>query len=235
MSQTPEGAIKCAATRIGMTLEEYKEMQAQGLKRCTKCKIWRLVDEFNCDLSRFDGRHAKCQRCARVVVKRTTKGRISTFKGHHHTEAAKQALSKANKGKRPRLGIRHAEESRRKMSETWRRIAKRGPDHPNWKGGRTELERLRATVEYADWRMAVFSRDNYTCQICGDNRGGNLQAHHLKSFSRYVELRFEVSNGQTLCRECHEKVHLKKIPSRYDLKRRRKHRDFELTKQTSVL
>ena len=32
-------------------------------------------------------------------------------------------------------------------------------------------------------------------------------AHHLKTFKDYPELRFDVDNGQTLCRSGHKKVH----------------------------
>ncbi len=59
---------------------------------------------------------------------------------------------------------------------------------------------------YVDWRKAVFERDKYTCQQCYQ-RGGRLQAHHLSSWSKYPDLRYEVSNGLTLCRDCHAKVH----------------------------
>lgn len=31
-----------------------------------------------------------------------------------------------------------------------------------------------------DWRKKVFLKDNFTCKVCGDNRGGNLEAHHIK-------------------------------------------------------
>lgn len=82
----------------------------------------------------------------------------------------------------------------------------KGSKHPNWKGGKTtEKARIRYSPEYKNWRKAVFNRDDYTCQDCGI-RGTELQAHHIKSFAYFPELRFEISNGATLCVSCHKKT-----------------------------
>lgn len=64
----------------------------------------------------------------------------------------------------------------------------------------------RATKEYKEWREAVFKRDNYTCQMCGQH-GGKLNAHHIERYSKCVERRTDVSNGVTLCERCHRLLH----------------------------
>lgn len=75
-----------------------------------------------------------------------------------------------------------------------------------WKGGITPINlKVRNSIIYKNWRKSVFERDNYTCQECRDV-GGILNADHIKPFSLYPELRFELSNGRTLCIKCHRKT-----------------------------
>lgn len=58
-----------------------------------------------------------------------------------------------------------------------------------------------------EWRKKVFDRDNYTCQMCPTpKRGVKLHADHIKPFTFYPELRFDVNNGRTLCIPCHKKT-----------------------------
>lgn len=82
----------------------------------------------------------------------------------------------------------------------------RGSNNPNWKGGFFLERRPRESIEYKEWRNQVYERDNYTCQVC-NVKGGKLVAHHIKSWSKYPDLRYEKSNGLTLCEECHKKTH----------------------------
>jgi 5-methylcytosine-specific restriction endonuclease McrA len=67
-----------------------------------------------------------------------------------------------------------------------------------------------ATVEYIAWRTAVFTRDKWTCRMCGKTTstiGGKekrwMQADHIMPWAWYPHLRYEVSNGRTLCLQCH--------------------------------
>lgn len=94
-------------------------------------------------------------------------------------------------------------------SPEWRRHCserQKGEKSHRWKGGLTAKRILiRNSAEYKNWRAYVFQRDRHTCQNCGI-RGGELQAHHIKAFAFFPELRFEISNGQTLCGPCHKKT-----------------------------
>lgn len=56
------------------------------------------------------------------------------------------------------------------------------------------------------WRLFVFSRDDYTCQVCGE-RGGDLEAHHLESYADNKKARLDPENGVTLCKKCHREFH----------------------------
>jgi hypothetical protein len=84
-----------------------------------------------------------------------------------------------------------------------------GPDHPRWRGGKGP-DSWRHSPKGRQWRTRVYKRDNYTCQICGAHPQ-RPHAHHIRSAKRYPKLRYEISNGITLCEQCHARVHLGEI------------------------
>jgi hypothetical protein len=57
------GVIKIAAKRAGLSLEEYQDRIDRGLKRCTFCEEWKLLELFDTDNSRGDGKTAGCSEC----------------------------------------------------------------------------------------------------------------------------------------------------------------------------
>jgi len=157
------------------------------------------------------------------------KGRKSPLLGTHRSEEIKQKMSEANKGKH------HSEESKRKMSEAHKGKPcfgglNKGSKHPNWKGGITPiLQLIKNSSKYRQWRMDCFIRDNFTCQNCKDNSGGNLEVHHKKSFKKLMEEvknylplfdlyqgamlynpLWDISNGITLCNKCHKNMRFHK-------------------------
>lgn len=123
-------------------------------------------------------------------------------------QGLKNILEARNKTKGiPRLWSRfkRSKETRLKMS---------GDKHWNWKGGiYPKNESIRHSLEYKDWRNKIFNRDGYKCQMIKsatcDKSDTKLQAHHIKPFRSYPELRFDLNNGITLCEKCHNKLKYK--------------------------
>lgn len=172
----------------------------------------------------------RCRACANL-------GSLNPAYGKHHkgfwlgkklpprSEATKKKIGNSNKGK-PNFfkGKQRTEENRNKL---------RGENCHLWKGGITPLAiAIRGMAESVSWRNQIFKRDGYRCQSCGDDKGGNLEAHHIKAFaflfreflSQYSQFSpiddketlvrlaisytpfWDINNGKTLCDDCHNKV-----------------------------
>ena len=100
----------------------------------------------------------------------------------------------------------------KKHYSKWQEKNTCGTASPVWKGQTSKNNLLRMRKKYKIWRDKVFKRDKYTCQRCGEhseiNQGSvHLSAHHKKSFAENPSLRYKLSNGITLCRKCHSKIH----------------------------
>lgn len=170
--------------------------------------------------------------------------------GIKHTEETKRKISEAILKRKKRLGYINSPETRKKLSninlgkslseKTKQKIreallgrkysedfkekcgksklgknnsmyGRTGSTAPNWKGGITPKHRLiRESLEYRNWREAVFERDRYECQkencnFCHNNGRVELNAHHIKKFSDFPEERFNLDNGITYCKKYHLK------------------------------
>lgn len=79
-----------------------------------------------------------------------------------------------------------------------------GDKNWQWAGGISKSHKVSwGSAIHKAWRKAVFERDEYTCQICF-KRGAELQADHIKCFAHHPDIRYELSNGRTLCKSCHK-------------------------------
>ena len=84
-----------------------------------------------------------------------------------------------------------------------------GEKNYRWKGGITpEIRKIRNSTEYKEWRLKVFQRDRFTCVMCQYRscKSRDIAADHIKPFSLFPELRFDVNNGRTLCVACHRSL-----------------------------
>ena len=171
--------------------------------------------------SAFKGRHHSEDAKQKLREKQKAWQSTHIFR---HTDETKKRISEAHKGKvfsvEHKRNIGKSKQGkpswskgkklgqlplvvRQKMSEV-----RKGEKNPAWRGGISSKHTLlRESIEGRLWKEAVFKRDAWTCQKCKDKKGGNLNAHHIRPFSKFPELRFVVDNGITLCKKCHKKEH----------------------------
>ncbi len=125
---------------------------------------------------------------------KNTKGvMVAWNKGISPSKETREKIRSAN------LGKKYSFETKLKHRNRWL-----GEKNPNYVDGMSKYtDRQYNDIIWKMWREAVFVRDNWTCQKCGV-RGGRLEPHHIKAWSQFPELRFDLSNGQTLCKECHK-------------------------------
>lgn len=153
--------------------------------------------------------------CSRACANAHKRGGIGTRTGTTQSDEAKAKMRKSKLDLYASRGYAHSPDTIAKISATCKssgcgkwaagvpKPSTRGPLSPNWRGGTTpENKKVRASIEYKEWRTSVFQRDDYTCVECGV-RGGTLNADHIKPFCAFPELRFDISNGRTLCIYCH--------------------------------
>lgn len=114
----------------------------------------------------------------------------------------------------------HSLEAKERMSQA--HLGKRqGADNPNWRGGAAlKHYRLRQSAPYRRWKEASLERASFQCQSCGVKHQTpcgccgtsiTLHVHHLHSFSRHPEIRFDPENSEVLCPKCHHSRHRGKI------------------------
>lgn len=152
----------------------------------------------------------------------------------------KKGYTPWNKGKKIKFSKEHCENlriaktgcKRRKMTDEEKKkhglalVGKyKGEKHHFWKGGISGLRDLiRHSFKYRQWRSDVFTRDDFTCQICGVRSGNgkrvDLNVDHIKLFAQIIqenniktvdeandcEELWNINNGRTLCQECHRKT-----------------------------
>lgn len=165
-----------------------------------------------------------------IVIKRNL-----GIKGWKHSRKSRRKMSISSPKERPwTKGRKHTKEQKERIAKAIikaqtqevrlkKSLSHIGNKNHNWKGGRTNLKvQIRAGYKYRQWRKEVFTRDKFTCKKCNDNKGGNLEAHHIKSLMRILDENniktiedayncdelWDVSNGITFCKECHIKEHI---------------------------
>lgn len=124
-------------------------------------------------------------------------GRINDkhpFFGKKHTENTIKKMKINHKGT---SGKKYSEESVERMS---------GENNHRWIKDRNELKKSedkRLDSAYMNWRRLVYKRDSFKCKINNSDCISQVEAHHILPWRDYIELRYDVNNGITLCKHHH--------------------------------
>ena len=103
-----------------------------------------------------------------------------------------------------RFGISLSDNSKKILSDRYK-----GQGNPVWRGGISfKRKRLCVQDKHKKWRKKIFNRDGYTCCRCKKRNGYgvtvSLSADHILPFALCSEKeKWSMSNGQTLCKDCH--------------------------------
>lgn len=80
-----------------------------------------------------------------------------------------------------------------------------GKNHYSWISDRTKIKKQEERNNPNDkhWKYSVYKRDNFRCRLLDNSCCGRLEAHHIKGWTNYPELRYKTNNGITLCHAHH--------------------------------
>lgn len=149
--------------------------------KCLSCGKEIVCKKYQVDIRKFCSN--KCHIKYRVDNFLGNKEKNS-FWGKKHTDKTKKLLSELRKGKKL------SKETIDKI-----KIANSNDKCYAWKGGSNDW-----------WKKRVKERDDYTCQLCGLKEPLIMEAHHIKSKTLYPSLKYSLSNGITLCPNCHKRL-----------------------------
>ena len=84
-------------------------------------------------------------------------------------------------------------------------MKKRRPKRPKWNKQFKNVDQERQNKVYKRWREEIVKRDGGKCRMPGCKKKMK-QVHHIHRWVDAPLLRYEPSNGISLCWECHKEV-----------------------------
>ena len=179
-------------------------------KECKRC--WKYFESYNnrcyCDECQYNRicpicwwnihwwRYETCwKKCAVVLTQKLHWEEYKEYAKVMHTEEAKKKASIWKKW-------------RPNPKNRWPRYNRRWENHPLWRWWSSLWTRrsIQYSAQYKQLIKDIYTRDDYTCQICWKRWWNMLNVHHIRTWDYYPELRMDPNNLVTLCEYCHKKV-----------------------------
>lgn len=196
--------FKCSCGQIG--IKSFHKFKVTKSEKCQQCK----PSNLNFEQIKIYFENENCK-----ILDNQVKSLIPI---NYICQCGKIAKTRLNKFK---SGVRCDECNNKKRSNSAKLMWKKediiqkhlGKNNGKWNSKLTDEERkhyrknYKECKEYRDWRINVYKKDNFTCQVCFKTKKF-LNAHHLYNYADYKDLRFDLNNGITLCKECHINFHI---------------------------
>lgn len=182
-------------------------MKGSFMRICKICKQKKEIVEFRKRKRWFS--HT-CKECYAKQY-RTGKPNVGRFKkGNKPTCPFKKGIPSGRKGiklsaeqiEKTASKLRGRKLSQEHIDKIKHELSKRYKNH--------QYSKARRGIKSIKWSLAVRNRDGNKCTRCGTME--NLHAHHIVPWRVSEELRYEISNGITLCNSCHHKEERKCFP-----------------------
>lgn len=214
--------VKKFVEKKGLKLisEEYSGEQSPIIVMCSCGEIYKTTYASVRNSGKTDG-FCRCKKCAKEYSRNYFRMSFNEIKDYfkdsgceiisdedEYVNIFSEFVFIAKCGHEHKTTFQSFKNSKHKLCRKCTKKINSGENAYNWKGGTYDNEyiKFRKTYEFKKWRNDVFKRDNYTCQICG-SYGGKLNAHHLDGYNWCEDRRTDVTNGVTLCQNCHDGFH----------------------------
>ena len=134
---------------------------------------------------RWQRRHQQCRQCV-------------AEQGLYNTSKPGRIITWGNKISKAKKGVKATAAHKKALS-----IAQYGITEDEWKGfyDKSEIAKIRDSIEYRDFRQRVMERDKFKCQLTG--LAGHLEVHHITGVSTDASRILDLDNAITL----HEGIH----------------------------
>lgn len=164
---------------VDLTGRKFKRLTVEGLaNKKSKAKGEKIVWSCTCE----------CGNRTDVIGSNLTTGKVVSC-GCYRGEISSRIITTYNKSPYGRGELHHAY-------------------NPNLSDAERERNKSRSYDRaFVNWSYAVKRRDWFTCKVCGESKSDEMNAHHLNGWNWCEEGRYDISNGVTLCKECHMDFH----------------------------